>query len=142
MEQTNAVQENKRPTFLTVICILTFIGSGLGVLGGLIGLLLTGMADSLTSIPGLGAAISNAAIGGVTYTIIGLLLSGASLFGALQMWKLKKMGFFIYLIAQILMLIVPFIFLPSIFAMAGLIFNILFTAGFIVMYAVNLKHLK
>jgi hypothetical protein len=58
------------------------------------------------------------------------------------MWGLKKMGFYLYLIAQILMLIIPFIFLPTLVAMAGFIVGIIFTAAFIIMYAVNLKHLS
>lgn len=145
MEQQNlnpVVETKKRPTFLTVLCILTFIGSGLGILSGLLMLIAVSMADTLASIPGFGNAIEAASMGGPTYTIITLILSITSLYGAISMWGLKKIGFFLYLIAQILMLIVPFIFLPSIIAMAGFIVSIIFTVGFIIMYAVNLKHLS
>jgi hypothetical protein len=136
------VEAKKRPTFLTVLCILTFIGSGLGVLSGLIMLIAAGMSDTLSTIPFLGNAVEAASVGGTTYTIISLLLSITSLYGAISMWGLKKMGFYLYLIAQILMLIIPFIFLPTLVAMAGFIVGIIFTAAFIIMYAVNLKHLS
>ncbi len=41
------------------------------------------------------------------------LLSGVSLTGAIFMWDLKKAGFHIYTIAQILLLIVPKLFIPN-----------------------------
>ena len=39
-------EENSRPQFLTVLCILTFIGSGLGILGSLLSLVGVGMLGS------------------------------------------------------------------------------------------------
>jgi hypothetical protein len=144
MEQQNTInpEVKKRPTFLTVLCILTFIGSGLGVIGGLISVVAVGMADTLADIPVMGAAVTAAVTGGIAYSILSLVLALCSLFGAIFMWKLKKMGFWLYVIAQIVMLIIPFIFLPSIVAMAGFIVSIIFTAAFIIMYGVNLKHLS
>lgn len=122
--------------------ILTFIGSGLGVLSGLLMIVAVGMADTLSTIPFLGNAVESANVGGISYTIIALVLSLVSLYGAISMWNLKKMGFYLYLIAQVLMLIIPFIFLPSIVAMVGFIGSIIFTTAFIVMYAVNVKYLS
>ena len=121
----------KRPGFLTVLCILTFIGSGLGVLGGL--LMTVGMGSLMESIPGMGAAMG----GGTAYFAIGTVLAAASLFGAIQMWKLKKQGFFIYAGANIVGLILPLVFgLP--FSIAGAIIPVLF----IVLYYLNVKHMN
>ncbi|MDP5010274.1 MAG: hypothetical protein NWQ47_03460 [Crocinitomicaceae bacterium] len=87
--------EAKRPTFLTVLCILTFIGSGLGVLGGILGLL------------GSSVLASFAPAGGtVLVSALSLLASILCLFGAIQMWGLKKMGFMLYLGGSVLSLIV------------------------------------
>jgi hypothetical protein len=87
--------EAKRPTFLTVLCILTFIGSGLGVLGGILGLV------------GSSALAMFAPAGGtVVVSIIALLSSVLCLFGAIQMWGLKKMGFMLYLGGSVLSIIV------------------------------------
>lgn len=87
--------EAKRPTFLTVLCILTFIGSGLGVLGGILGLL------------GSSVLASFAPAGGtVLVSVLSLLASILCLFGAIQMWGLKKMGFMLYLGGSVLSLIV------------------------------------
>lgn len=74
----------QRPTFLTVLCILTFIGSGLGVLGGLLGLI------------GSSALGMFAPQGTMIVTIIGLLAAALCLFGAVKMWGLYKQGFMIY----------------------------------------------
>lgn len=131
-ETTQATAEaGKRPGFLTVLCILTFIGSGLGLLGGL--LMTIGMGSIMGSIPGMGAAMG----GGTAYFAIGTVLAAASLFGAIQMWKLKKQGFFIYAGASVVGIILPLIFgLP--FSAMGAIFPVLF----IVLYYLNVKHMN
>ncbi|MGB0886479.1 MAG: hypothetical protein ACPGSL_00035 [Vicingaceae bacterium] len=120
----------KRPTFLTVLCVLTFIGSGIGLLGGL--LMTLGMGALMESIPGMDAAMG----GGTAYFAIGTLLAAASLFGALQMWKLKKQGFFIYAGANVIAIILPLIFGMS-FGVIGAIIPVLF----IVLYYLNVKHM-
>ena len=120
-----------RPTFLSVLCVLTFIGSGLGVLFGL--LLTLGLGTMLAAIPGMEAALG----GGTAYFAIGTVLAAASLYGAIQMWKLQKMGFFIYAGASALGVIAPLLFgLP--FSTMGLIFPILF----IILYYLNVKHMN
>jgi len=120
-----------RPSFLSVLCVLTFIGSGLGVLGGL--LMTLGMGTLLSSIPGMEAALG----GGTAYFAIGTVLAAASLYGAIQMWKLQKIGFFIYAGASAAGIIAPLLFgLP--FSTMGLIFPILF----IVLYYLNVKHMS
>ena len=128
-------QEEGRPTFLTVLCILTFIGSGLTALFLLIGLLFSGAASGvLSSIPGMGD------IGGfgIGYFLITLLFALASLYGALMMWQLKKMGFYLYSGANVLVLFVPMVMAAGKFSVFGLVI----TALFIVLYGLNLKHLK
>jgi len=127
----NQVEAEERPTFLTVLCVLTFIGSGLGVLGGIS--MSLGMGAMMAAIPGM----EDVSAGGTTYFALGTVLAAASLFGAIQMWKLKKMGFFIYAGASVLGIIAPLIFgLP--FSAMGAIFPILF----IVLYYLNVKHMS
>lgn len=138
-EQTN-VQENasvestgKRPGFLTVLCILTFIGSGLGVLGSL--LLLVGAGAILSFLDSMGGAAGTG--GGMGYIIALLILAAASLFGAIQMWKLKKMGFFIYAGAGVVGIV-----LPLLFGMGFSTVGAIITIAFIVMYYLNVKHMS
>lgn len=92
MQETldTTVGTEKRPTFLTVLCILTFIGSGLGILGGLMGLI---------GSPILGYFAPQ---GTILVQIIGLLASALCLFGAFKMWNLYKQGFMFYVIGSVL----------------------------------------
>ncbi len=127
----NNAEVGKRPGFLTALCILTFIGSGLGALFML--LATVGMGALAAKIPGLGAAMA----GGTAYFAVATVLAIASLYGAIQMWKLKKMGFFIYAGANVIGFIAPLIFgLP--FSAMGAIWPILF----IVLYYLNVKHMN
>jgi len=138
MEETTnfqAIEEKKRPSLLAVLCILTFIANGLGIL---IYLLLTvafgAFSTMLSGIPGLGAMIAS---GGIALFASSLIISVATLFGAIKMWQMKKMGFFIYVGAQVIGLIVPIIFGLG-FSFVGFIF----TALFVVLYGLNLKHME
>lgn len=47
--QVENPETNQRPVFLTVLCILTFIGSGLALLFALLGLIAAGAIDSMMS---------------------------------------------------------------------------------------------
>lgn len=83
----------QRPTFLTVLCILTFIGSGLGVLGGILGLV---GSSALGMFSPQGSMVS---------ILIGLVAAGLCLFGAVKMWGLYKQGFTLYLAGSVLSLV-------------------------------------
>jgi len=125
MEEQNVQTTNQRPTFLTVLCILTFIGSGLALLFSLIGLVAAGAIESFASYLPVGVG------GGIFKSILLIVLIAGSLYGAIQMWKLKKLGFYIYAAANVILLIMSF-------GIMGLIF----TALFIVLYGLNLKHME
>lgn len=88
------LESGKRPGFLTVLCILTFIGSGLGVLGGLLGVLI-----------GSSSLAMFAPQGTIVVQIIGLLASVLCLFGAIKMWGLYKQGFIIYVLGALLSIV-------------------------------------
>jgi hypothetical protein len=153
----NSAVEAKRPTFLTVLCVLTFIGSGWGAISAL------AFQDA-----GVSAYASY-------YYWVVLVLNLGTLFGALQMWKLKKTGLFIWtaceVIGVILMWVVVKGYLSSLMsgtAVSGtemgaemenalnnagstvvqgamnmvLIIGSLFPAVFIILYWLNAKHLK
>ncbi|MBU0487706.1 MAG: hypothetical protein KKD31_07120 [Bacteroidetes bacterium] len=132
---TNAAQA-KRPVFLTVLCILTFIGSGLGFLGYLF--LLIGVGAILGSIPGMGGG---AGAMGMGLLVALTILPALSLIGAIMMMKMKKTGFYLYAAANVILLFIPYAFgMP--FMANAFILPFLITAGFIVMYGVNLKHMS
>ena len=138
--QDRSQRTNKRPELLSVICILTFIGSGLAAFSNLI---ISLNYDSLIEIvqseeltfPGVDLILSLK----VEFFVICFIFYSVSLFGAIQMWKLKKIGFHIYTVAQIVLLIIPSIYSPSLeFPFLGLLITVLF----IVLYAKNLKYMS
>jgi len=128
-------QEGKRPTLLTVLCILTFIGSGLSTLLFLLATIAFGAVSGMMGkVPGMEALVA----GGVAFFAVCFILSGVSLFGAIQMWKMKKMGFYMYAGANLVAFILPIAMLGLPFNAMGLVWVILFVG----LYGMNLKHLK
>jgi hypothetical protein len=173
-EETTSQQEapvtgaKKRPTFLTVLCILSFIAIGITIITSVVGY--AGMS-ALSSFGGefenawnegmaeledaeglddLSAAWGEAMgeIGGGVSTlieyaslllIIGILVAIIALIGVIMMWKLKKVGFFIYTGAQLIGILLPVVIAGSIaFSTVGTFFSV----AFIVMYGLNLKHME
>jgi len=161
MEQTTQTHEGgaapQRPVFLTVLCILSFIAAGLAIFGYIGAFAVIGMASAAASAVGDGlsaaasegmgseasAAFSSAmaaatpSVGLVwAYIIVGFATTLASLFGVIKMWKLQKQGFFIYTGAAVVSLVMGIIY--SGFGVVSLLFAVLF----IVLYGLNLKHMK
>ena len=156
MEETITETEGpKRPQFLTVLCILTYIGVGIGILGSVgawwgMRFLANTMEQNggdLEGLPGMDdpakveqtlAAIkhSNAML------ISGVLCSLICLVGALQMWKQQKMGFYIYLVGEITPMIVSLVLMGASAFIGWGMLGIAFPAVFIVLYSLNFKHLS
>jgi hypothetical protein len=158
---TTTTTTAKRPGFLTVLCILTFIGSGLGLLGAIFGLIGASFIGMFTP------------QGTMIVQIIGLLASALCLFGAIKMWGLYKQGFMLYLVGAILGIVGPIISavtmksyleqtmasmpemqgvdtnlvgdaalsLATAAAWTAVIMAVIFNTLFIILYAVNRKHL-
>ncbi len=145
----------KRPQFITVLCILTFIGSGLAFIGAIWGYFSikasaavlqtmgTAQGDTYGMMSGMQETMIKAVENAVPNLIIGLLCAALCLYGALQMWKLKKIGFFIYSVGEITPAIAGF-FLGGggLIGGAGAVVGLLFAIVWIVLYAVNLKHMN
>jgi hypothetical protein len=127
---------------LKILCIFTFVGSGLGTLSyGFIG-----------TFYNIFITLTPSSLGEEQQEIIRMLLSGGRYFfftnallyslsftGAFMMYKFKRSGFHYYTISQILILITPLAFING-FQMPGI--NVLLTALFILAYAgfVKLMH--
>ncbi|HWB93661.1 MAG TPA: hypothetical protein VG605_17495 [Puia sp.] len=159
-EETILEEPRKLPEMLNVLTILTFIGSAIGILINCYYLAAAkriydaSMAnqEKIESAP---AIIRNMQgpdpIGVIQRTfdnripiaILGIVATVLCIIGAVQMRKLKKTGFYIYLIGEVLPIIVTYIFIGSA-ALSGLrlIFSVLFIAIFIILYATQLKYLK
>ena len=163
MEQTNttAVMPAKRSGFLTTLCILSYIGSGLWALISLIGIFASswiismvmggGAKSAMDDLPtegasaeqieamhkGIHAASGLAAMGGgmsIGIFVVSLILSVLSILGAVKMWNLKKVGFWMYSTVNILVVIAGFY--------AGGMVSPIIGIAFIVMYGLNLKYMS
>lgn len=144
MEQTTqttngATAPAARPVFLTVLCILSFIFSGLGLLGLI--LLLVGMGAMQTvanAVDASGATVTSTGPSmGLTwaYLVVGFLTTLVGLFGVIKMWKLQKVGFYIYTACVVISFIMGIVY--SGFGFMGLLPMI-----FVVLYGLNLKAMK
>ncbi|CCZ09745.1 MULTISPECIES: hypothetical protein [Culturomica] len=166
MENPFETNQLKRPTFLTVLCILTFIGSGWGVLSQLFSLLFTNLVDVSAQTEQLNTMMDNMESGAGTsflsgilsssqevmqatmmhaksIAVISLVLSLLSLCGAILMFSLRRIGFYIYTVAQLLLLfVVPYFAGFSMIVVMGMLFSALFTVVFIILYALNLKAMR
>ena len=145
MEQTNNGGEAaKRPVFLTVLCILSFIAAGVSVIFYILALTAMGVVSAASSsIEGMEGmegvtAVTSGPSAGLTwaYIIVGFITVLVSLMGVIKMWKLQKSGFMMYVGASVVSIIMGIVY--SGFGIGGLIFPVLF----IVLYGLNLKHLK
>lgn len=112
-------QEEKRPGGLTLLCILTFLGSGLSFLSNFASFAfheaLSGVMDAaIANMTGTVAEIYQASIEVFTNTpqyvflILAILYVG-SICGAAIMFAMRKIGFHIYAIAQILIVAMPLV---------------------------------
>jgi hypothetical protein len=167
MEQTTtpgAEAPKKRPTFITVLCILSFVGCAIGLFSGIKNYMdaktllssanLTKEANSIAGATGADAKTTEAAVNATVqllgidpvkisngYLIIGIL-NVIIFVGALMMWMLRKMGFYIYTVGQLAGLGVMFGYIGGLAGGVMGIVTAIFAIAFIVMYAVNLKHMK
>jgi len=137
-----AAEAGKRPVFLTVLCILSFIAAGFAILGYITAITLMGAATAavgaLEGMEGMEAIESAGPSAGMTwaYIIVGFLTTIVSLLGVIKMWKLKKQGFMMYAGASVVSMIMGIVY--SGFGIGAVIIPI----AFIVMYYLNVKHMN
>lgn len=152
-------QVPKLPVFLKVLCILTFVGSGMGILGALMNLVVSGVSKNILNTANemsdgmydrMGMDIDEMIRWTAYSNYANLLGSVLCLAGALMMWKLKRVGFYLYIPGNLVPLIMSFIVVNytmgsgpfASLGIAGLAFSSLFYIAFIVMYGFNYKHLR
>jgi type III secretory pathway component EscR len=169
MEETQLLPK-KRSTFITVLCILTFVGSGYGIFSGILNIATSStleqtgeivsesMDDALEQIEDednlsenqkqLFESFFNSVSESLTpgkirnSAIVNILSCLITLFGAFMMWNLNKKGFYIY-VAGIVIAI-----LGMVFVFGGIMGAITAaSSGFwgvvmIILYGVNLKDMN
>lgn len=159
--------EQKRPVFLLVLCILSFVSIGWSLLTSIIALF-TGPASEeamletkveftkqINQMNELGSEwgadiirkminmieSTNASHYSFTMTTIVILLIGAT--GVFWMLKRKKLGFHIYIIYSLLTAVQLYLFVdPKYIPTFLVIFSAILSGIFILLYSLNLKWMK
>jgi hypothetical protein len=159
----------RRPDFLKVLCILSFIGCGLIILMSLVGLPKLFQSEEMRMqeleqmeqiSPGFSEKMAdiyndpNYTTKAITKFIIDISFNILTLIGVILMWKLRKKGFYIYVAAELLPYVTSIIFagdgmgilnsMPSFmsniaYVMIALV--VIFDLAFIFMYSRNLKYM-
>ena len=166
METSAVSSPKKRPDFLTVICILTFIGSGFGIINNVTNYL---NADVLTEMgkqaidqnrekvdsesSGEGKKLADQMMSGASAMmdkkklkqnyLLTVLSNIMTLAGALLMFRLRKSGYWLYVAGIVVLVATPLV----IFGTGNLLsmsITMLFAAIgilFIILYSLQLRHL-
>lgn len=142
MEENNQITEPrpKRPQLLTILCIFTFVGSGMGVLGFFT--VLVNYEASMEALKVFYADLPEASFllnAPQEFFLITFILMVFSLAGAILMWNLRKIGFHFYTSSQLIYLILPFIYFNN---ETNPMLNIILTALFVYLYARNLQYMR
>ncbi len=159
LEYNNNVSE--RPTFITVLCILSWIYVTFSVLSSLSSAF-TSQEDLEEQLEISRAQIEESPMASndmmqdiiafsektmehnKTTNLIGMILmliQGAAVY---MMFKLNKIGFWIYLLVNVSLIGVTAYFVPwpNVMSSMTIIFSSLIAIVFIILYGVNLKHMK
>jgi type III secretory pathway component EscR len=155
-----------RPTFITVLCILTFIGSGWGLISESIKY---STADSQAAVISKvkekanadiqknnkddeGAQFAKKMVNSISTSPDNIRKGALSniaaailcLAGAFMMWKLKKTGFYLYVAGTLVGIISPFVIFGGSNMMSILSSVVIGFVGliFVILYGVNLKYMK
>ena len=164
------IEPEKRPTFLTWLCILTFIGSSWAILSSTEAYITAHKTATMFS-QNIKVQVNDTTLQkNVTIkkshssfgikmraslskifqednirkaAIGGLVAALLTLAGGLFMWKLKRTGFYFYVAGVVVGILVPFfVFGNDLMAVGASSFASFFGLIFIALYAVNWKSLK
>lgn len=163
---TQVVLPKKRPTFITVLCILTFVWSGA------YGILYIGydyltfektypqkaamFAETIENLEDAGqdsGMIYDGMVKGQyvlektaqdfnTFYLANIFFALLSVLGAFLMFKMKKTGFYVYAGSNLFWMLVPIALIGMEVGMMTLAMGAGITILFIILYGVNLKHME
>lgn len=130
------MEKIKRPVLLSALCVLTFIGSTIAFLSYFLASVFFEKATEF--IVKYSSWSSVKAISPLFFTAL-MVLYAFSLTGAIRMWKRHRSGFYIYSVAQLIILFLPVIWVNG---QSFSVTNAIFSGIFILGYGWHLKWLK
>lgn len=166
-ELDSAENRGPRPGFLTVLCVLSFISTGLGLLSGLFTIASgpqseeqmldakVAMTKSISELKDLGMdsfvdmmeklQLMTEQVNENFYlsSIITLITVGLGLFGVIKMWQGFKLGFHLYIGYCLLTIAGLYIYVsPANIPTMVVVWNLIFSALFVFLYSRNLKWMR
>lgn len=166
LDEVTEEVNNKRPVFLLVLCILTWFWSGVVSIGGGISSILMhdkrieeykqsrevfnnqqGISEGEEIFRGFTNNILDSADSFIehsqTLNYITVLTGVLCVLGAFLMFKLKRIGYYVYVVSTLFFIIAPIYLVGNnLLAISTTIFYGFFGLVFIILYGVNFKHLK
>ncbi len=161
------MKREERPSFLKVLCILSFISIGLSLLGAMGSLIsgpqseeriladradiieaneelrtngMDGLADLFEQIQRMNESLNS---NFYAASLVSLIVLGIGLFGAISMWNGNRLGFHLYIVYSLISVAQLYFFVsPADIPTIAVVFNILISGTFIFMYSRNLAWMK
>jgi hypothetical protein len=132
-ESENQPVKSARPQMLTVLCVLSYIGSGLAgfaffSIWSVYHEVMPALAEQEVLLPGMEYLIS----AGRNFYLAGFILYFLSFIGVSLMWRMRKSGFHFYTGAQVMVTLLPVVYIDG-FPFSFLEWMV--TALFIILYA-------
>lgn len=150
-EITNNQKQVQRPRLLTVLAVLSFIGSGLTFFSNIMTVFLydtitnvnvselTAVYSELFDELVLENSLAMISEAGRLFFVVGALASAGSLYGVYKMWNLQKEGLHYYAISQLVTLILPLIFVSP---QMPVLSSLLLTTLFVLLYFRSFKMME
>ena len=155
------VDKKKLPEMLNVLTILTFIASGIQAIYAIWGVIkpppseseLQNMQDKIDQAPDLvknftGShaveIIRKTMENRIPLMVINLAAAALCIYGALEMRRLKKQGYYFYLIGELVLPVIAMVVLIglSLYGSFTLVSSLFIPVLFLILYATQLKHLS
>lgn len=144
----NKQEQHIRPEGLTILCVLSYIGSGLSLFSNLLVFIIfpsfldffsNNDLEEISNTFDPEVLLSFVQSAGRMYFLLTAVLYFISVLGVYYMWHLRKNGIHLYAIAQIALLLMPLLFISG---NLSILPGLLLTGAFILMYSRYLKIMK
>lgn len=138
----SSLYTGKRPPSLTLLCIMSFIGSGVSIISSVVVALAFDILPDIAQqspLPQAEEMVEFVRMGGRLFFVLMSIWNILSFIGVWFMWNLRKTGFHFYTLAQLFMLITP-LFLFTNYQLP--LSNLLLTGTFILAYGLNMRFMR
>ena len=153
LENPEMTQPDERPQMLKILCILSFVCCGLMILTYSLGTMSLGLSEDVVAGFWGNVVESNPQFENLDpmdffhkvgiYCVYGVIANIFSLIGVIMMWRLEKIGFYLYAIAELAINFYSLDIDPGHEkSYGGMIFSIAVDLVFIILYFVNLKYMN